>query len=359
MKIVNLTLNQKSYAIQIGTGLLADLGLRLFDLGFKRRAVIITNPVVRALFGTEINFSLGKYGIMPSILEIPEGEKQKSLNWAGRLYEQLNVLQVERLTPVLALGGGVIGDLAGFVSATYMRGLPLIQIPTTLLAQVDSSIGGKVAINYGELKNNIGTFYHPFLVISDISTLKTLPLREKQNGIAEIIKYGIIKDKTLFRLLESNISKLISGEETLLEEVIFRCATIKAEIVEKDERDFGLRNILNFGHTLGHAIETASRFCIPHGKAVAFGMLAASHISLRMSILPPAELEQIRSLLTRAGFRSKFPSSNIEGILDVINHDKKKKDDKLRFILPETIGEVLITDKVNIGLIREVLKELT
>jgi 3-dehydroquinate synthase len=286
---------------------------------------------------------------------VPDGEEQKSLETAGRLYNELTDFYAERTTPLLALGGGVIGDLTGFVAATYLRGLPLVQIPTTLLAQVDSSIGGKVAVNYDRLKNIIGAFYQPKLVISDIATLKSLTPRELSDGLAEIIKYAVIKDEGLFAYLERNIDKIKLLDAEALEEVVFRSAKIKAEVVEKDEKDLGLRNILNYGHTVGHAVESASDFKVEHGKAVAIGMLAAAKISNRLGILDKGELNRLRDIIKRAGLPTEIPDVRVESIIKAMKHDKKILRGRVRFILLKSIGEVFITDEVSPSLVKNVL----
>ena len=276
MRTIKVNLARKSYEVQIGPGLLNQVGERLQRLGLRGKAVIITNPAVKRLYGDGLKAALEAAGFVPVVLEVPDGEEHKSLEEAAGLYERLSQEKVERLTPVLALGGGVVGDLAGFVAATYLRGVPLFHIPTTLLAQVDSSIGGKTGVNHGRLKNIIGAFYQPGLVISDIATLKTLTEKEFRNGMAEVIKYGVIQDVGLFESIESNLERLQARDMEMLEEVVWRCVAIKAEIVEKDENDLGIRNILNYGHTVGHAIETVSDFVIGHGQAVAIGMLVAA-----------------------------------------------------------------------------------
>jgi 3-dehydroquinate synthase len=358
MRKLNVNLNQNSYEIWIGKGILNGVGDQLQARGFRDKAVIITNPTVKALYGEALNDNLQKAGFAAKILEVPDGEENKSLEQAGILYYQLSDFQAERMTPIIALGGGVIGDLAGFVAATYMRGVPLFQVPTTLLAQVDSSIGGKVAVNHGQLKNNIGTFYQPKLVMSDISTLKTLPDKEILNGLAEVIKYGIIRHSDLFRLIDRNIEKLLSVDENLSEEVVYRCASIKSEIVEEDEKDLGLRNILNYGHTVGHAVETVSDFQIKHGQGVAVGMIAAAMISQKSGILSADEAEKIKSIISRAGLTSTISGLDVKKIMLAMQHDKKKAGGKIRLILLKTIGEVLISDETDSGLVEQVLRDL-
>jgi 3-dehydroquinate synthase len=356
--LIKVNLPQNSYEVRIGSGLLNEAGTVLKDSGFKGRAIIISNPLVGDLYSDALKGNLENSGFKVVVLEVPDGEEYKSLDQASKLYDQLSDFQAERTTPILALGGGVIGDLAGFVAATYLRGVALIQIPTTLLAQVDSSIGGKVAVNHGQLKNTIGSFFQPRLVLSDISTLKTLPEKEKINGLAEIIKYGIIRDNKLFDLVESNMPRLLSFDRKLLEEVIFLCADIKVKIVEKDERDLGLRNILNYGHTLGHALETVSDFGLRHGSGVAVGMVAAAEISRRMGFLSTQETERIKSVIFSAGLPIKICGGDPKKIIQTMQHDKKKVGGKIRFILSKTIGEVFICDEVSTTLLKQVLEDL-
>jgi len=357
MRKVRVRLGSHSYEIQIGSGLLAQTGQRLKEMGFSDKLVIITDPTVKNLYGNTLKQSLTSDGFKVNILVVPEGEEQKSLETAGRLYHELTDIYAERTTPLLALGGGVIGDLAGFVAATYMRGVPLIQIPTTLLAQGDSSIGGKVAVNHGQLKNKIGTFYHPRLTLSDISTLKTLSPRELSDGLAEIIKHGAILDGEFFSYLEKNIDKIKSLDAQVLERVVSRSAEIKAGVVVKDELDLGLRNILNCGHTVGHAIESVSELKVWHGEAVAIGMLVEARISNKMGILARDELARLKSLIARAGLPTEPPPLELEKIIQAMKHDKKILQGKLRFALLKLIGKVFITDEVSPSLIEEALAE--
>jgi len=358
VKTIKVNLIQNSYEIKVGSGFLNLVGDELVKLGMKGKVIVITNPKVNHLWGEHLNISLRAAGLHASLIEVPDGEEYKSLEQAGKLYEQLSEIRAERVTPVLALGGGVIGDLAGFAAATYMRGVPLVQIPTTLLAQVDSSTGGKVAVNHGRLKNIIGTFYQPKLVIADTGTLRTLAPVEFLNGLAEVIKHGVILDRDLFQKLERGIQQLKSLDEGFLEDVIYRSICIKAEIVEKDERDTGLRNVLNYGHTVGHAIETVSDFKIKHGNAVAIGIVAAGRISQKMGILPQSARERIELMLQKAGLPVKFSDLDVMRIMDMMGYDKKKIDGKLRFVLLRNIGEAFISDEVSPKLIEQVLREL-
>jgi len=347
---------KQSYDVHIGGGLLGYAGRWTRNSRAGEKAIIISNPDIDGLYGVMVRQGLEKEGFRTVTLLIAEGEQHKSLDTAARLYAGFQNAHAERSTPVLALGGGVIGDLAGFVSATYMRGLPLIALPTTLLAQVDSSLGGKTAVDHGTVKNNIGVFHHPELVIADTFTLSSLPQSEISNGLAEVIKYGMIRDRPLFNLLDKKIAGVRALEDELLEEVVQRCVSIKAHIVEKDERDTGLRNILNFGHTIGHAIEAASDFKIRHGQAVAVGMVKASTISNRMGIFPSKDLARLKDLLLRAGLPVHMPKVDMARVLRAIDHDKKVVNGKVRFILPKRIGNVFISSDVSFALAVEVLE---
>jgi len=346
----------KSYDVRIGGGLLCQAGRWTKEIFPGRMAIIISNPDVDRLYGDMVRQGLEKEGFKTVTLLVAEGEQHKSLDTAAKLYAGLQKAHAERSTPVLALGGGVIGDLAGFVAATYMRGLPLVALPTTLLAQVDSSLGGKTAVDHGPVKNNIGVFHHPGLVIADTFTLGGLPQAEVSNGLAEVIKYGMIRDRPFFNLLEKKIDGIRAIEDALLEDVVQRCAYIKARIVEKDERDTGLRNILNFGHTIGHAIEAASDFRIKHGPAVAIGMVKASVISNRLGIFPSKDLARLKDLLLRAGLPVRMPPVDMAKVLHAMDHDKKVVNGKIRFILPRRIGRVFISSDVSFALAIEVIE---
>jgi len=355
MRKVKVALGIKSYQVYIGSGLLAQAGRWLSENGFSGKLVIITDTTVNKLYGEALSQRLTEDGFNVSTLLVPEGEEQKSLETAGRLYHELVSSNAERTTPILALGGGVIGDLAGFVAATYLRGVPLVQIPTTLLAQVDSSVGGKVAVDHGQLKNMIGAFYQPRLVIADTDTLKTLPAEELANGLAEVIKSAAIGDEEFFAFLEGNLERIKALDEKALEESVFQSVKIKAEVVEKDELDSGLRNILNYGHTIGHAIESVSDFKIKHGEAVAIGMLAAARISNKMGMLDENEVVRLKKVIEGASLPTKMPDLKVAEIMQAMRHDKKVRQDKIRFVLLKSIGNALITDEVNPSLVEQVL----
>jgi len=355
MRKVAVALGSNRYEIYVSSDLLAQAGRWLRTSGFSGKAVIITDPTVNNLYGEVLGQSLANEGFSVRTLLVPAGEEQKSLETAGRLYQELTDCGAERATPILALGGGVIGDLGGFVAATYMRGVPLVQVPTTLLSQVDSSIGGKVAVDHGQLKNKIGAFYQPELVIADTATLKTLPPEQLANGLAEVIKSAVIRDKEFFLFLEKNLDRVKSLDGEVLGEVVFRTAQIKAEVVAKDEKDAGLRNILNYGHTIGHAIESVSGFEMGHGQAVAIGMVAAARISNKMDLLDNDGRDRLKKIIQRAGLPTEVPDLEKEKVLQAMKHDKKTRQGKARFVLLHSIGSTLVTDGVSPALVEEVL----
>lgn len=355
MKKIRVRLGQNGYDVLIGPGLLSETGRLLKDLGCNDKAVIITDPTVKNLYGISLRQSLTGNGFKTTLLEIPEGEEHKSLETAGRLYQELTDAGAERGTPVLALGGGVIGDVAGFVAATYMRGVPLVQLPTTLLAQVDSSIGGKVAVNHSQLKNKIGAFYQPRLVISDITTLQTLPPSELTSGLGEVIKYAVIRDAEFLGYLEEHLDRIKALDAGVFEHIVAVSAKIKAEVVEKDEKDTGLRNILNFGHTVGHAIETVTEFGVSHGQSVAIGMMTAALIASEMGVFENSDVVRIRKLLRRAGLMTKMPKVELGRVMSAMTHDKKVAGGKIKFVLPRAIGDVFVTDDVNMTLVEKIL----
>ena len=355
MRKVKVNLGKNSYEIHVGSRRLVKIGSLLRERDLSGKLVIVTDPTVNRLFGEILQHTLTQESFSVSTLLVPEGEEQKSLESAGRLYQELTNCYAERTTPILALGGGVIGDLAGFVAATYMRGVPLVQVPTTLLAQVDSSIGGKVAVDHGQLKNKIGVFYQPELVIADTDTLKTLPVEELTNGLAEVIKSAAIRSEEFFTFLEDNLDRIKEQPPDVLEEVVFQTAMIKAGVVGEDEKDTGLRNILNYGHTIGHAIESVSGFSLKHGKAVAIGMVAAAKISNKMGFLTNAEMNRLKNLIERAGLPIRVPNLEVEDVMQKMKYDKKVMRDKVRFVLLKSIGSAFVTDEVSPSLVEQVL----
>jgi 3-dehydroquinate synthase len=355
MQKVNIYLGADSYDIYVGSGLLPQAGPRLKESGFTGRAVIITDTNVTRHYAPVLDQGLTGDGFAVDILEIPAGEEHKTLKSAGRLYDELSRINAERITPILALGGGVTGDLAGFVAATYMRGVPYIQLPTTLLAMVDSSIGGKTAVDHGRLKNIVGAFYQPKLVIADIETLKTLPAVELANGMAEVIKHAAISDKAFFSYLEANMAKALALDPAVLEYIVVKNVGIKAAVVEQDEKETGLREILNCGHTVGHAVEVVSNFKLKHGQAVAIGMVAEAKISQRLGMLGAADAARLEKLLQQARLPVKMPELDKTRLMQAMAHDKKVRQGRLTFALLKSIGEVFVTNDIDAAFVEEVI----
>ncbi|MCL2678808.1 MAG: 3-dehydroquinate synthase [Dehalococcoidia bacterium] len=351
-----MALGERSYNVYIGAGALDEVAVHLRRAKMGPRLALVTNPTVFELHGNRFRETLTAEGFDVSVFTVPDGEEYKSLESAGRLYTEFSEALIERSTPLLALGGGIIGDLAGFVAATYMRGMPLVQLPTTLLAQVDSSIGGKTAVNHGTLKNQIGAFYQPVAVFSDIAALKTLPRTQLSEGLAEIIKSAVIGDELLFRMLERRTKEILAGDERLLQAAVSRAAAVKISIVRRDEHDTGLRNTLNFGHTAAHAIETITNFKVSHGEAVAAGMLIAGRVAAGMGVFPASALERLRAVISAAELPLSLPL-NASEVLEAIKHDKKMMSGKLKFILPTRIGQVVISDRVTPDMVAEAIVE--
>ena len=361
MKEIKVNLGERSYKILVDSGILKDIGKTLKDYHLGKKATIITNPLVGDIYQDVVKDSLVKEGYEVAIAQVPDGEEYKSLEWAAKLYDELLKHKRDRYSFILALGGGVIGDLAGFVASTYMRGIPFIQIPTSLLAQVDASIGGKVAVNHPLGKNLIGSFYQPRLVYTDLAVLKTLAHRELIAALAEVIKYGIIKDRELFYYLETSIDKIKALNLYALKRIITICARNKAELVSLDEKEEkGIRFIINYGHTIGHALEVLTKYKIyRHGEAVSVGMVAAAKIARKMGILnEEGERRQIE-LLERAGLPTRIKDIVPSKIIKVLARDKKVKEGKIRFVLTTEIGKVEMRDDVPPEIIGEVLKEIT
>jgi len=355
-RLVTVDLKERSYDIVIGSKVLNKLGLRLKEFRPSRVAVV-SNKTVFPIYKDTILKALNDFDITPEVILIPDGEEYKDFTWTYYIHGELLKGRFDRNSLLVAFGGGVVGDITGFAASTYMRGIRYVQVPTTLLAQVDSSVGGKTGVNHPLGKNMIGTFYQPSLVMTDIDTIRTLPKGEFSAGIAEIIKYGVIADRELFNYLENNRENILSLSDSIIH-VIKRSCEIKARIVSKDEKEAGLRAILNFGHTIGHAIETATgykRFL--HGEAVAIGMCAAADLAVIMNIFRKKEAERIRSLVEQYKLPNKIPDNiNSSDIINAMEIDKKVKEGKIRFILPESIGKVRIQDSVDRELIKEVLQ---
>ena len=358
MGIVNVALGERSYDIKIGTGLLYRLGVECARLGLGTRCAIISDTNVAPRFGTAAQKALAKAGFAPTLITIRAGETAKSLRTVEACYNQLAAQRLERKSFIVALGGGVVGDLAGFVAATYLRGLPFVQVPTTLLAQVDSSVGGKVGINLKAGKNLVGAFHQPRLVLCDLHTLVPLPMREYRAGLAEVIKYGIIYDARLFQQLERDLSKLLRCDTRALAAVVARCCAIKAEVVRQDETESGLRAILNFGHTIGHALEAISHYGkYLHGEAIAIGQVAAARLSAEILGLPTREVERIEAIFRRAGLptRLELNAPQRKKLLTAMQLDKKVSGGEIKFVLARLIGAVEFGQRVPLAAIERSL----
>jgi len=349
MRIVQVPLGSRSYVIKVGGGLLSRLGAECARFKLGRRCAIITDTNVGRRFAKAALKSLAAAGFEPVLLIVPAGEKSKRVAVVEKCYDQLAAHRLERKSFIVALGGGVVGDLAGFVAATYLRGIPFVQVPTSLLAQVDSSVGGKTGVNLKAGKNLVGAFYQPLLVLCDLDALKTLPKREYVSGLAEVIKYAIIYDAALFRQIEKNISKLLRRDAATLRRVVARCCEIKAEVVGQDETEGGLRAILNFGHTIGHAIENSSGYGkYLHGEAIAIGQVAAAKLSHKLSGLPAADVRRIEELFVQAGLpvKIKLSATQRKKLFAAMLLDKKVSGGEVRFVLAEKIGRVRYGCKV-------------
>lgn len=362
MNKIKVNLEKKisaSYDIHIGENILDRVGLIITKDNCAARYVVITDSNVSALHGEGFLSILRGMGLKVDMIEFPAGEASKNIDTMLDIVKELISLGVDRRSALIALGGGVVGDMAGFVASTYMRGLPYYQIPTTLLAQVDSSIGGKTAIDLPEGKNLLGAFYQPKGVFIDLSFLKTLPSREFRNGMAEIVKYGIIDDVELFSLLESKVKAIEDRNATFLSVIIEKSCRIKKGVIEIDEKETGLRRILNFGHTIGHAVEAESDYSVSHGDAVSIGMVAAARISEKLKYLPAEDRERIENLIKTIGLPCRIPVSvSTEGILSRLKVDKKKEGDAIQFVLLKKIGMPFVNGGVPEEIIEETIGEL-
>lgn len=362
MRIVNVPLGARSYEIKIGPGLLSELGRHCARLKLGSRCAIISDRNVAPKFARGVQISLKKAGFDSVLITVPAGETAKSLKVVEQCYDTLAKHRLERKSFIVALGGGVVGDLGGFVAATYLRGVAFVQVPTTLLAHVDSSVGGKVGVNLKSGKNLVGAFHQPRLVLCDLDTLQTLPVREFRSGLAEIIKYGIIYDSALFARLERDLPKLLKRDSKTLADVVARCCEIKADVVGQDETETGLRAILNFGHTIGHAIENISGYGkYLHGEAISIGQVAAARISTAILGMPASDLERIRALFQTAGLPTqiKLTTTQRKKLFGAMRLDKKVSGGEVKFVLAKKIGDTIWGQKVSEGLIRQTLDSLT
>lgn len=362
MRAVQVSLGARSYTIHIGGQLLSKLGDHCRRLKLGERCAIITDSNVGPKYADSAVRSLKMAGFVPSVITVPAGETAKSLKVVGECYDQLAMKRLERKSFVVALGGGCVGDLAGFVASTYLRGIPFVQVATTLLAQVDSSVGGKVGINLKAGKNLVGSFHQPRVVLCDLDVLSTLPDREYRAGLAEVVKYGAIRDSEFFKKLSKDLEKILKRDETTLSTVVSRCCAIKAEVVGEDEFETtGIRALLNFGHTIGHGIEAYSGYGeYLHGEAISVGMVAAAKLSSRLLQFPESEVEQIRDLLDRIGLptRIKLTPRKREALFDAMKLDKKVASGELKFVLLQALGQAVSGQRVPDAEINHVLNQI-
>lgn len=347
MQSLSLNLGQHSYEILIGQGLLNNTGSFLEQLTTTKKVIVVSNPTIFSLYGTTVTDSLSKSGFEVITHLVPDGEEYKNIEHTMKIIDTCIDNKIERNSALIALGGGVIGDLAGFVSAIYQRGTPFIQIPTTLLAQVDSSVGGKVAINHPQGKNMVGAFHQPKLVIADTNTLDTLDERDYSSGLGEVVKYGIIYDFSFFTWLEANAVAIINKSSEALAKIIYESCRIKSAIVEQDEKESGLRAILNLGHTFGHAIETIAGYgTYRHGEAVIMGTMAAGFLAMELDLLNSQEFDRMTNLYKNLNIFHPFPDMPVEDVYQAMLTDKKVADQKLNFVLPKGIGNYAIVNDI-------------
>ena len=360
MRGIKVNLKERSYNIIVGSNIIDLLGKSLIRLNLGSDAFIITNSLIKNRYANKLEGVLRKSGFKAKFRVVPDSEKSKSITTATSVIKDLVQFDVKRRIFIVAFGGGVVGDLAGFIASIYKRGVSYIQVPTTLLAQVDSSIGGKTAVDLPQGKNLIGAFYQPRLVFSDVKFLSTLSPRQIRSGFAEVIKYGIIKDKELFSYLENNYSDLLSLKPAALEYGVTRSSQIKAQITSRDEREEkGLRTILNFGHTIGHAIEAASGYdSYNHGEAIALGMLAASNISKSFNLINKNTYNRIESLIKEVGLPTAIRKIPLERIINAHYRDKKFIGSKNRFVLPVGIGRTKIVENIPLKTIEEAIRKI-
>lgn len=356
---LKVDLGARSYEIRIGEGLLDQLGSLCRDLDLGPRVLVVSDTHVNPLYGGRVETSLAQAGFAVGRTAVPSGEASKCEAMLFRLYDEALACGLDRKSFVVALGGGVVGDLAGFLAATWLRGIRYVQVPTSLLAMVDSSVGGKTGIDLPRGKNLVGCFHQPSLVLTDVATLRTLPDREYVSGLAEVVKYGVIRDRSFFEELERNRERLKEKDSAFLESVIAHCCRIKAEIVRLDERERTLRAILNFGHTLGHALEQVTGYGhYLHGEAVALGMMFAARLSVRLAGLPPGEAERLIRLLRDLGLPGDWPEVEWDRVRRAMEVDKKCRAGELRFVLAEQLGQVRAGCDVPEVLLEEVWNEV-
>lgn len=336
----------------VGGDLIQDLDRHLERAGLGGPFLVVSQPRIFKAVGKGL-------GRRFPVLLIPDGERAKSFSTINRILNRVAELQMTRQSTLIALGGGVVGDVTGFAASIYMRGIAVVQVPTTLLAQVDSSIGGKTGVNFRVVKNLIGTFHQPSLVLSDSAVFRTLPAREYSSGLYEALKYGIICDRELFERFASQLDRILQRDPDAVEFLVARCAAIKGDIVSRDEKEGDLRRVLNLGHTVGHGLEAAARFQgLKHGEAVGYGMIAALRISKSLGRIAAKEAQRAESVIASIGRLPSLKGIKLKPAIDALQHDKKVRDGAVHFILPQEIGRVEVTRDVPLDLVRETVKAL-
>jgi len=362
MSVIRVELPQQSYEIAIASGSLAQLGASLQGLQLGQKVLLVSNPVIFKHYGEKAIASLSAAGFAVNTCILPAGERYKTLNSIQKIYNAALAHRLERSSTLVALGGGVIGDMTGFAAATWLRGINFVQVPTTLLAAIDAAIGGKTGVNHPQGKNLIGAFHQPRLVVIDPELLHTLPAREFRAGMAEVIKYGVIWDESLFTQLEQqpHLDRLSQINPDLLSAILNRSCQAKADVVSKDEKEAGLRAILNYGHTIGHAVESLTGYkLVNHGEAVAIGMAVAGQLAVKLGLWTTEAAERQDILIRKAGLPLQVPAGlDPEAIIATLQTDKKVLSGQVRFVLPVKIGEAIVTDRVSADLIRQVLGKI-
>ncbi|PSB11499.1 3-dehydroquinate synthase [filamentous cyanobacterium CCP2] len=360
--VITVELPHQSYEISIASGGLEHLGAWMQALRLGQKVLVVSNPIVFRRYGEQVMASLRQAGFQAAHHLLPAGERYKTLNSIQKVYDTALTRHLERSSTIVALGGGVVGDMAGFAAATWLRGIHFVQVPTSLLAMVDAAIGGKTGVNHPQGKNLIGAFHQPRLVLIDPQVLQTLPAREFRAGMAEVIKYGVIWDAELFAQLEAakRLDQQRYVSEELMQTILTRSCQAKAHVVSQDEKEAGLRAILNYGHTIGHAVESLTGYkVVNHGEAVAIGMVAAGQIAVELGMWEADATQRQQALIEKTGLPIKLPPGiDIEAIVAALQTDKKVEAGKVRFVLPTEIGAVKVTDQVPSEVIREVLRRM-
>jgi 3-dehydroquinate synthase len=357
--VIKVDIPENSYQIIVAPGSLDQLGPQMGSLSLGKKALLVSNPIIFKHYGERAIASLQNAGFDVVHYNLPPGERYKTLNSIQKIYDTALKHKLERNSTMVALGGGVVGDMTGFAAATWLRGINLVQVPTSLLAMVDSSVGGKTGVNHPHGKNLIGAFYQPRLVLIDPQVLQTLPSAEFRAGMAEVIKYGVIWDPQLFTQLEASkhLDQLRYVKSDLIDYILTHSCEAKANVVSQDEKESGIRAILNYGHTIGHAVETVTKYGVfKHGEAVGLGMIAAGEIAVRLELWSKSDAERQNALIKKAGLPTKLPVGlDISQLIDALQLDKKVKSGRVRFVLPTHIGKVLVTDQVPTDIITQVL----